>query len=630
MLDSMRNAAKSWLAKALLGILVVGFAIWGIPRDMIGNFMPKYLAQVGSQIVTPQQYERTLNRTLQGLSRQSGQNVTPEQAHAMGLDRKILDNMIQSAALDAEAAKLNLAVGDEAIVRDVQSNPAFAGADGKFSRAVFSRILEQNHLTEPGFLASEKQSRVRSLLTDAALGGLDMPRSFVEAEVRYRDEQRDASYFVVALAPSDIPAASADDLKKQYEQNPAAYTAPEYRAVALFKADPAVIADKIQLSDADLAAGYEAHKAEYATPETRTVQQITFPDLAAATAAKARIDGGEDFLKVAEAQGQKETDITFTDQPKSAFLDATVADAAFALKQGEVSAPVQGALSTALLRVTKVTPETQKTLADVKDELAKTLKLDKARDQIQSIYDAVEDARAQQTTFEDIAAKAGLPFQLVPAVSAAGQDKDGHDVDLPMKDELLKNVFGSDVGVENDALTMGDGYVWYEVREVIPSALRPFATVQDKVNADYTAAKLRELSAKKAEELVARGSSGIALSALAQEAKATVQKVEGIKRGETSDAFSGPAVLALFGAPEKGLAWAPEADGKGARVMQVDKILLPTFNAASADTKKLADEAAGTLSDDLMVGYTNALRDQAGVKINEALWRSVTGSSTTQ
>ena len=630
MLDSMRAASKGWLAKLLLGILVVGFAIWGVPHDMIGNFTTKYLAKVGGQSITAPEFERNFNQALQNISRQSGQNVTLEQARSLGLDRSVLDNMIQTAALDAEAGKLKLAVGEATIVRDIMANPAFAGADGKFSQERFVRILEQNNLSEAGFLAQEKEARVRSMLTDAALAGLTMPRSFVEAEVRYRDEQRDASYFTFSLNAADLPQPAADDLKKQYEGNPAAYTAPEYRAVAIMQVDPAAIADKIQISAADLAAGYDAHKAEYFRPETRTVQQITFPDVAAAKAARDKINAGEDFLKVAEAQGQKESDITFADQPRTAFLDAAIADAAFALKPGEVSEPVAGSLTTALLRVAKITPEEQKNLEQVKDELTRTLQLEKARDQIQSTYDAVEDARASQTRFEDIASKAGLPFQLIPATSAAGQDKDGKDVTLPLRDELLKAVFASDVGVENDALTMGEGYVWYEVREVVPSALRPFDTVKDKVAADFTAAKLRELTAKKAADLVTRAETGTTLAALAQENNATVQKAEGVKRNEASAAFAGPAVAALFGAADKGFAWAPEPDGKGARVMQVDRVLLPAFNAASADTRKLGDEAVGGLSEDLLVSYLGALRNQVGVTINETLWRNVTGSTAAQ
>ena len=34
MLDALRNSAKSWVAKALLGLLVLSFGVWGISGTM--------------------------------------------------------------------------------------------------------------------------------------------------------------------------------------------------------------------------------------------------------------------------------------------------------------------------------------------------------------------------------------------------------------------------------------------------------------------------------------------------------------------------------------------------------------------------------------------------------------------
>jgi peptidyl-prolyl cis-trans isomerase D len=110
-----------------------------------------------------------------------------------------------------------------------------------------------------------------------------------------------------------------------------------------------------------------------------------------------------------------------------------------------VSDPVSGSLVTALLKATKITLEKQATLDEVKAVLTKRLQDERALDEIQSIYDAVEDARAAQTKFEDIAKTQGIPFVLVPAVSAAGLDPTGKEVDVPAKQEVLKVAFASDV-----------------------------------------------------------------------------------------------------------------------------------------------------------------------------------------
>src|SRR5205823_13176521 len=112
---------------------------------------------------------------------------------------------------------------------------------------------------------------------------------------------------------------------------------------------------------------------------------------------------------------------------------------------------VKAVLETALLKVTKTSPERPRTLDEVKAELTQRLQLERARDEIDGVYNTVEDARAAQTKFEDIAAKAQIPFLAVGPFDQTGRDKDGKDVDIPHKTEVLKAAFASDVGVENDA-----------------------------------------------------------------------------------------------------------------------------------------------------------------------------------
>ena len=130
---------------------------------------------------------------------------------------------------------------------------------------------------------------------------------------------------------------------------------------------------------------------------------------------------------------------------KEGFLDEKLARAAFSLKEGEVSAPVAGSLNTVLLKAVKNhLHRTSPRLTEIKKTLTERLQLKKAQEEIQSVYDAVEDARAQQTKFEDIGAKAGVPVIVVPAISVGGSDKAGQQVNLPARNELLKAIFASD------------------------------------------------------------------------------------------------------------------------------------------------------------------------------------------
>ena len=627
MMDTMRRAAKSWVAKLLIGMLAVSFGVWGI-ADVFKFGSATDLATVGSQEISADAYGKAFQQRLQEIARQTGNPITPEQARTFGIDRGVLTFMIQGAALDNETKRLKLGVSDSFLAQAVMKNPAFQDASGKFSATRFKDLLSQNGLSEATYFGTERQQKLREALTQTAGGDMPISQGLLEAQYQFDNEQRDARYFIVTTAENEVAAPTDGEIKKEYDDHPAAYTAPEYRAVAIMKAEPADIAAKITITNQDLAAGYEKYKSEYFTPERRTILQVTFPTLADAQAAKQKIAGGTDFMAVAASRGFTEQDATFADKTKADFIDPAIADAAFSLPEGAVSEPIKGALSTALLKVAKVSPAHQATLDEVKPQLTSRLKLDQATEQIQSTYDAVEDARAAQTKFEDIAAKAGIPFQLIPATDAQGKDKTGKDIDIPHRDDVLKAAFASDVGVENDAISLDNGYVWYEVREVVPAALKPYDQVKDQARAAVIAEKLTAASEDKAKKLVERAKTGSKLDDLAAEVKAKVQTAQGLKRTEQGASFGGAAVRALFAVPEDGFAYAVEPDGKGARVMQSAPVLLPGFDAASPEAKSIADKLKPQISSDMLDAYLSTLQSEAGVQINEALWQKVSGQQT--
>src|SRR3954451_16885084 len=72
MMDTMRNAAKSWVAKLLIGMLAVSFGVWGI-ADVFRGATTSSLATVGKQEITGDQYTRAFQQYLQNLARQTGQ-----------------------------------------------------------------------------------------------------------------------------------------------------------------------------------------------------------------------------------------------------------------------------------------------------------------------------------------------------------------------------------------------------------------------------------------------------------------------------------------------------------------------------------------------------------------------------
>ncbi len=134
-------------------------------------------------------------------------------------------------------------------------------------------------------------------------------------------------------------------------------------------------------------------------------------------------------------------------------------------------------------------------------------------------------------------------------------------------------------------------------------------------------------SEDKAKKLVERLKGGSKLEDLATEAGATVQTVQGLKRNESNDTFSAAAVAALFATPENGFAYAVEPDGRGAKVMQSQAVLLPAFDPNSPQVKQVKERLQQQASADVLAAYLSALQSEAGVTVNETLWRQISGTA---
>jgi len=634
MLESMRNLAKTWVAKILLGLLVVAFGVWGVSGIAgsafdsalsLTGWGPKDLAQVGNVTINGDEYTKSLQRMLKNVSQQSGQNLTMDDARKFGLDRQVLDNMISQAAVGTEAKKLKLAVAPQIIDAQIVSNKSFQDSTGKFVPVAFSQFLQSNGVNEQTYRIMQNQIHTDAAILGAASGELTLPKAFAAAMGQYQGEMRDVKYFDVSTSEADLAKPSDADLDVQYKKTPAAYTAPEYRSAAMLSVDAATLAPKQSLTPEELQVGYDKHKSEYFTPERRDLVQISFASLDAAKKAKDRVQAGEDLLKIAGELGFNASDVVLNGKVKADFLDPKIADAAFSLAEGQVSEPVQGGLATALIKAVKVTPAKQPSLDEIKDKLTIQLQMGKAKEQLQQVYNAVEDARGQNMKFEDIASRAGLQFTLLPAVSALGQDKDGKELNVPGKPDSLKAIFASDVGVENDAIGAGEGYVWYDVRSVVPSALKPLDQVKDQVTQDITASRVRDAAISKAKALVDALKGGKPIETVAQENSAAVKTATGLKRNQQTPEFDGAALNAAYAVADQSFASSAGGDGKSARVMQVVKVTLPAVMATSPELDQAKSQANVGFGNDLQTALVKALKKSAGVKLNDALWKLDTG-----
>ena len=131
-----------------------------------------------------------------------------------------------------------------------------------------------------------------------------------------------------------------------------------------------------------------------------------------AAAARERIAKGLSFTELAKERGLKDSDIDLGIVAKSAVIDPAVADAAFALKSGEVSQPVKGTFGTVLVEVSKIEPGIAKTYEAVAAQIKRELAESKAKADIGNLRDKLEDERASGSTLAEASRDVALnhPF----------------------------------------------------------------------------------------------------------------------------------------------------------------------------------------------------------------------------
>ncbi len=630
MLDAARSKTGNWTAKFFIGILAASFAVWGI-SDVFSTRPPDTIAEVGTRQVRVEEFRRMFDRQLRLLSEQLGQTLTADQGRQLGVDRQVLAQLLRDAALEAQGDELNLQISDASVAQRIANAKQFQTSDGKFNADQFRRLLQSNGLTEQMFVAAERQGMIRAAIANTIERGATVPDSVAELAYRFRNEQRDVRYFTVRMDEASIGQPSDSDLKNFYDANQRLFEVPERRVIAALEVTPESLTDRVSVSDEDVKQFYEERKSEFGTPEKRTLEQIAFDSVGDAEAARARIDAGSSFLDVAKEKGLSETDVKLGTFTRENLPDPSLAKAAFALTKGNVSQPVQGRLATVLLRVVEIEPGSQQSLAEASSEIKQRLRLDQARDEVLAVYEKVEESRAGGQSMDEIAKELSLSVVEIPPVDSSGHTADGTAVTgLSDASSIVRAAFESDVGIENDPVaTRGDGYIWFEVRDVQPTSIKPLDQAREDAVKAWKARQLREAVLKKAEELKKRAEAGEPLSKLASESNAELVKQQGVKRNEASEAFDSAAVQALFSVREDGFAVAATGDGKGAKIMQSSPVLAPPYNAGSGEAKSLEQELSTSLTNDLYAQYLADLQRRVGVQIDENVLSNA-GSSAYQ
>jgi peptidyl-prolyl cis-trans isomerase D len=623
MLDALRNSAGRWFVKILLGLLVLSFAVWGV-GDIFTGMGRQKLAEVGGREISPAQFQRTYENQIAMVSNQIGRRLTSAEARSYGIGQRVIDNLIGTTAVDIHAEKLRLGITEEAVADAIKNEQSFQGPDGKFDAVRFQEVLRNNGLNEPRFVALQREEMVRGQVIGALSRGAFVPKTLLDAANHYRNDERVLKYFVLPPeAAGTIEAPDDTALRAYYEDNKTSYTAPEYRQIGELALTPDAIKDSIALTDEDVKASFEATKQKYSTPERRTIQQLLFKDMAAAQDAHKKLIEGADFAKLGQELGLKEGDIALGTFAKDQLADKKIAAAAFSLEKDKVSDPVDS-FSPVILKVTDIAPGSEKTFDEVKGEVRDALAKTRASEEISKLYDKIEDERAGGAKIAEVAQKLNLKYATF-TTDRRGAGQDGKPLEgIATNGEILKLAFESDVGVENNPVTLGDGYAFIEVLEVIPERQKSFEDIREDVKTAWMTDETRKRVRQKADELVAKAKGGGTIEAIAQEAGAEVVTSHPIKRTGTVQGLPRTAIPLAFTLAKDDFGSVQMTDRKAQAVLQLTEIK-PAPPLDEKQAEELREEIRRSMGVDILTQYVGGLQKDYGVQKNNSAISALIG-----
>ncbi len=619
MLEQMRAMAKTPVATALIGLLIVSFAVWGISGVFKGG-QGDAVAVVGPGKVSVQDYATAWDRELNRVIQQSQGKVTSRQAREFGLAEQLLQRMITTAALRAKAAQMGIGMSDRLVAQTIRGLEAFRDPiSGKFGEEQYRSALANARYTPQQFENDVRSDLLQAQILDPVSDGVVAPRMFAKIELMFQNERRKIIEIILpdSMAPpiAEPTEAQLQAFLKAHEQ---VFRTPERRAATLVTISARDLASDITVPEEKIKELYAFRKDKYATPETRSWVQISTADEASAKAVAQRLKNGESAEAIAKALGLTPP-LKFDNTDAEHTPDETITKAVFAARPGDTGA-TKGRLAWAAWRLDSVTPATSKSLDDVRQSLKDEFIKEEASDKLYELVGNFEDARASGATIEEAAESSKLLALSLPPVDRQGRGKDGNPVEpLAGQPEILKTLFETDEGAESEILQTANGD-FYAVRtdSIEPPKVPPLAQIRDKVakvwKAQQKADAIRAIAAR-VEKALKSGEDANAVAARFPGARVELALLQ---RGQSPAPLSGRHANRLFAVARGDVVTAPDQSGSNLVVARVDAIMQPrTFPPALIEQHRAA--ISQSLAGDLQSEYLQALLSQYKVRIDQRL-----------
>lgn len=496
MLQRIREGSQGWVAKLIVGAIIVTFALFGA-ESLVGYFTAgsNDAATVNGEGISPQAVETQVQRGIR-----SGQ-VPPEQERQYR--GQVLDQLIRQRVLDQYAEEGGLHLSDSQLDQLIVSLPEFQDGNGRFSDEIFSSRLSQAGYSPASFRRELRADTLRRQLQSGVAGAAFVLPGEKQRLAALEQQRRTFRFATLTAADLDQPVEpQQSDLQRYYDDNQASFARPEQVKVNYLVLDQQSMLDDIEVSEQQLRDAYDQAREE----APREVSQIlvTYGDERNEAQARERLqqaqaelENGTDFAAVAREYSDDSVSaerggamgvVSSTDDYGGDFVDTVLS-----LEENDVSSITQSDYGLHLLKVTGIDIAS---FEEDRDSLRQQIRQERSREAFQEKVQQLTNDVYESDDLASVAEDLGLSLESSDwfdrETGGEGAIANPDVVAAAFSPEVLEDGFNSDV-VETD----DQQRVVVRVTDHREASTLALDEVRDRV----AAAVSREMTQRRLEEL---------------------------------------------------------------------------------------------------------------------------------